>query len=392
MHALRLITMAGIVLLPWCQPAQAINGFLQTLVQTPGGVVIVYGTGAKSLEAANTIKSAINLVPGQATWNNLRTAAAFDADTMSITGQSHVIAVGTMADNIVLRERHQLPTWYLDRDWYYTQYQYAVSPGKIGLPYQPVSGFIAGGFGEWAKGVNVGYVEVDRSKFFMEWMVRGRWERATWPAGGAYKSQGFFDLWQVTTPTYPTEFPLRLIVRVTGGGTDGVVEAARAFAERNMLNGVVLGSGAVADNGPALFTLTTARYATTLPFTPPDNISGYLYQGWLLADAFQYDGFKRETAVTPIMMYRIKYKPPFGITNFWTSPHRRASQFEVCAIKCASNSDATTARTALLNKATANARIKGLNAVVVGSVLYVESMPEPAGAALLAACAALASW
>ncbi len=373
--------------------AATVNPFLETLVKTEGGVTIAYGTGPQSREAAEIILAAARTVPGAESAVRLQPAAEFDAADFRVTGVTHVIAVGTLADNVVLQGRNWLPTWWLDRDWYYSEYKYAVPPGQA-LPYQPTTGFAVAGFGEWPKGdERIGYVEIDRSEYFMEWLVRGRYEKA---AGGPIVN-GNHPSWgklnKVTSPTYPTDFPLRLMVRVTGSGGAGVLAAAKAFAADGLLNGVVL-AGAKADAGPPMFTLTAARYATALPVTPPMQVEGYTYQGWLLPSAFEYDGFRNDSGVAPRTMYRLKYKPGFGITNFWTTPHRRASQFEICVASFATAEEAETARRGLEKTLAATpggkeGKITGFSMVVKGSRLFLESLPEPVGKAILEKCVAL---
>lgn len=362
--------------------------FLETLAKTEGGVTIAYGTGPKSEEAALLVYQAARAIPGAEKNVKMMKAADFDASHFRFTGPTHVIAVGTLADNVVLQGRNWLPTWWLDRDWYYNDYKYAVPPEKA-LPYQPKSGFVAAGFGEWPKGEErVGCIEVDRSEYFMEWMVRSRYEEA---AGGPIKNGNHPKWWElnkVSSPTYPADFPLRLMVRITGSGGAGVLAAARAFVENRMLGGAVLADGAKADIGPAMFTLTPDRYARELPFTPPPGGEGYVCQGWLLPSAYEYDGFAHDAGVAPRIMYRVKYKPAAGITSFWTTPHRRASQFEVCVVYFASTEEVEKARSSL-EQTLANTpggkegKIKGFNMAASGKVLILESLPEPGGKAIL---------
>jgi len=369
-------------------PALAAHPFLDTLAGTEGGVTIAYGAGPRSEEAARIICKAACETPGLEKNVRIMDAAGFDASHFRFTGTTHVIAVGTLADNAVLQGRNWLPTWWLDRDWYCNDYKYAVPPDKA-LPYQPTSGFIAAGFGEWKKGEErIGCIEVDRSEYFMEWMVRSRYEEV---AGGSIRNGNHPKWWElnkVTSPTYPADFPLRLMVRITGSGGAGVLAAAKAFVENGMLGGVVLAEGANADDGPAMFTLPADRYAAKLPFAPPPGANGYTCIGWLLPSAFEYDGFTHDAGVAPRMMFRVKYKPDFGITNFWTTPHRRASQFEVCVVHLASAEDAQKARANL--EATLagtpggkEGKITGFNMAASGSTLILESLPEPAGKAIL---------
>lgn len=382
MHKKRNLSPLSLLLALSClATANAENHFLRTLVETDGGITIACGTNPASLTAANIIRDEIRTLPGQSTWNNLRPAAEFDADTYPVTGQTHVIAVGTLRDNVVLRGRHWLPTWWMDRDWYFDEYEYSLAPDRIGIPYQPTEGFMFAGYGEWpASEGGIGYIEVDRSPLFMEWMVRTRVDLTIAEGKKGIAVKG------VTEPTYPTHFPLRLICRITGSGDAGLIEAARAFAQERLLGGVVLADGAEAAEGPPLFTLSQNKYAASLPFTPPDNIEGYRCIGWLLSDAFLYDGFVDAAGSTPDIMYRVKYIPDFGITNFWTTPHRRATQFEVAVCRFSSAAAASTAKANLLGKLGANpnfqsGRISGFNAATVGSVLFMESLPElPNGA------------
>ena len=141
------------------QPA-ATNPFLETLVKTEGGVTIAYGTGQRSEEAAMLIFQAARAISSAEKSVKIMKAAEFDASHFRFTGTTHVIAVGTLADSAVLQGRNWLPTWWLDRDWYCNEYKYAVQPEKA-LPYQPKSGFVVAGFGEWPKGdERIGYSPV----------------------------------------------------------------------------------------------------------------------------------------------------------------------------------------------------------------------------------------
>lgn len=378
-------------------------GFLRLLAATqPNGVVVVHGSDPGSQEAADLIAQRIRRLPGLAGWKGLMSDRAFDAADRTVTGQVHIIAVGSLADNLVLQNRGWLPTWWLDRGWYYQKYPFAVQPADA-LPYQPTSGFVAAGFGEWPKEERrVGYIEVDRSDYMMEWIVRGRWDRQAGSAvsdnpNAGEEKHAWRKLPEVQGPTYPTDFPLRLVVRITGTGPDGIKAAARAFAEDGMLSGVVLGTGAKADAGPALFTLSPARYLAALPFAPPAPPSGWTYAGWLEADAFLYDGLLKDAGVEPERAVRLKYIPPAGMTGFWSTPHRRATSLEIAALRFARPAEAERAWKQLRSGLEAlpqygEGRFGDVRAALVGSVLYIESLPEPAGAELLAACQKIKPW
>lgn len=370
--------------------------FLKHLVDTDGSVVVAYGSDEASRKAAEHVGAAIRRLPGQAEWNGLVAAEAFDAEPYTKTGQCHVIAVGTLWDNPVLRGRSWLPTWWMDYEWYSTEYRFSLSPEEMEVPYQPQSGFMAAGFGAWPKGEDgVGLVEVDRSHLFMEWMVRSRLDRLTTEKDRKNPQKSYYHemkaLKDVKGPTYPTDVPLRLLVRVTGSGPAGILAAAKAFAEEGMLGGVVLAPGTRAEAAPEMFTLTAERYRKRLPFLPPQESGGYRYMGWLLPSAFQYDGVAFETEIRPKQMWRLKYQPDFGITNFWTTPHRRASQFEIVILEFPTRAIAAKAEEELMQSLTTRTgakkkRITGLNHLRQGTVLLIESLPEPAGEQLLADC------
>ena len=143
-----------------------------------------------------------------------------------------------------------------------------------------------------------------------------------------------------------------------------------------------------------MFTLPAARYAARLPFTPPASCQGCTFQGWLLPSAFEYDGFRHDAGVAPRLILRLKYKPEAGITNFWTTPHRRASQFEVCVVYFDTADDAARAlgQLELTLDATPGGkegRITGFHMATKGNIIVLESLPEPAGKALLDLCLGL---
>jgi len=373
------------------QAAPASAPFLKMLADAEGGVTVAYGQNQASQQAGEVIAEAIRGLEGHGDWDKLVAASEFDKQHFDETGQTHVIAVGQLEDNAALRGRDWLPTWWMDYDWYQNEYEFALSPREMGLPYQYDSGFLAAGYGHWPNGQSgIGYVEVDRSHYFMEWMVRSRFEKVVDEENR--DEWGVHTQWQklsdIESPTYPTDFPLRFIVRVTGSGGEGVVAAAEVFAQNSMLNGAVLAGDAKADSGPKMFNLPQARYTTELPYDPPKQVKDYTYQGWLLPAAFQYDGFANETGIQPAQMYRIKYAPGFGITNFWTSPHRRSGQFEVAIMVFDSVQQAKKAGRKLTNSlherdSYKNERITGFNGEREGKVLFTESIPEPAGKAIL---------
>lgn len=359
-------------------PAGAENHFLRTLAETGGGVVVAYGTEATSREAATIIRDEIRTLDGHETWDNLVPGAEFDARDFKERGQTHIIAVGRLADNAALRQKDRLPAWWLDRDWYYSQYDYALHL----LPYQAKTGFVAAGYGEWESGTDgVGYICVRRSRYFMEWFVRSKYP-AFEPDNKAQWDK------EIKPPFYPKDTPMRLMVTVTGSGGAGVKAAAEAFARNGLLHGAVLGGSAGAAAGPGMTTLSADQYARSLPFTAPasDNDAACTYLGWLLPSAFFYNGFVHDMGVKPKQMYRLKYNPGFSISNFWTTPHRRAGQFEVCVLLFDSPDQARTAEQTIAAVAAGKEyadRITGLTVVRDGAVVCVESIPGAAGEELV---------
>lgn len=184
---------------------------VRSIAPANGGVTLVVGTSPGSPQAAQIIADAIRAIPGQQAWSNVKAAAAFDAEDRNVTGTTHVIAVGTLRDNVVLRGRDWLPTWWIDRDWYFNEYDQSISMAQFDIPFEARSGFIAAGFGDWHQGDGrIGVIEVERSPLFMEWMVRNR-----------YDPDKDWDTVGMTSPSYPKQFPMLLLTRISGSGDAG---------------------------------------------------------------------------------------------------------------------------------------------------------------------------
>jgi hypothetical protein len=164
-----------------------------------------------------------------------------------------------------------------------------------------------------------------------------------------------------------------------------------------MLSGVVNLNRVDSGPGPAQSTLPASRYADTLPFTPPARSGGFTYLGWLLPDAFEYDGLLADTGVAPLQMYRLKYMPGSGMTSFWTTPHRRAGEFEIACLKF-SDSGAAQAAGRKIDQAARqlqpfqDGRITNWGVAANGPNLYLRSMVGDDGHNLLNACASLPVW
>jgi hypothetical protein len=297
-------------------------------VIAPDAVVAVgdHASGAER-QAAALIAQALRSAGGPA--DNLRSAEAIDRpEAVEEIGRRHVIVVGTVASNPALR--HYPGQWFLDRDAYYAGVYaggYDPAQGQPRQPvrtWQPVTGFFVGGFGTFRSGgADVGYIECDRSEYFMQ--ARSR-------AGDAGKPA-------------PARIPLRLMVRVTGSSPAGVLAAARAFVNNDLLCGVVTVRPLLINRYPWFraqkrtgLALRSADLALDLPVEAPRGVirgtqgRSLTYLGWVMADAAQYDGFLQQTGVAAARMWRVKYIPETGITNFLTSPHRMNTVYELLIV------------------------------------------------------------
>jgi len=293
-------------------------------------------------QAADLIAHALRQAGGPE--NNLRSAEAIDRpDAVEETGRRHMIVVGTVASNPALR--HYPGQWFLDRDAYYSGVYgggYDPTQGQPRRPvraWQPVTGFFVGGFGTFRSGgPDVGYLECDRSEYFME--ARSRAGDAAKPAAA--------------------RIPLRLMIRVTGSSPAGVLAAARAFVNNDLLCGVVTVRPLLINRYPWFraqkrsgLTVKSADLALDLPTEAPRGVlpgtegRSLAFLGWVMADAAQYDGFLQQTGVAAQRMWRVKYIPETGITNFLTSPHRMNTVYELLIVDLPPEQDRTVVLKAL---------------------------------------------
>jgi len=61
--------------------------------------------------------------------------------------------------------------------------------------------------------------------------------------------------------------------------------------------------------------------------------------GWVQADALDYDGFASQTGASAVRMWRVKYAPETGVTNFITAPHRRNGFYELLIVDLPKGTD-----------------------------------------------------
>jgi hypothetical protein len=334
-------------------------------ILAPAAVVVVGENAPDAIKAtAEQLAAALKKNGGDA---KILTDAELSALPVSESGTYHLLAVGTVWDNLLL-QRFNDP-WSLDRDWYY---------GRLGnepaWDWMPREGYTVGFVGDFANDDDsVGYLGFERSSLM--------WEA---------RCKALDDL---NPPE--KQMPMRFLIRLTGSGAAGVSKAVQAFADDGLLNGTV--GGKAAPTGDPRYTLTAERLLEKLPFAAPQKVNAadghsLTYLGWNQADAEQYDGFHALTGAVANRIIRVKYQPEWGFTNFPASPIRASTRFELCVIELADAGAATAA----LAKLTADggekitigglsgARTKyGAHAVVRDNRLILESAPEPWGQALV---------
>lgn len=334
----------------------------------PSAVVVVGKNAPASIQGtAHALSDALRKAGGS---GQIITAEDFNTRPVSETGRYHIVAVGTVWDNEVL-QRFNDP-WAMDRDFSY---------GRLGnqpaWPWMPRTGFTVGWVGDFnPNDPSVGYLCVDRSSYM--------WEQ---------RCKIFDDKNPVEK-----QMPLRFLFRVSGSGPEGVVKAAKAFADQGMINGCL--PGAAAPIGDPRFNLTSDRCLTSLPMPVPQKVdagSGHTlaYLGWNQADGEEYDGFFSKSHVQARRIVRAKYVPEWGMTNFLSSPHRASSRFELSVVDVADAASAQQAATQLagadgtsvtLSDGTVTRQAHyGTLIAVRGNSVILESAPEPWGKALLEA-------
>ena len=256
--------------------------------------LVIAGKGAPDSErqAAATIATAMRAAGGPA--DNL-----LDDETallqLNRTAFHHLILVGTYSSNELLRQ--QWGHWSIDRQAF--QREHAISDDALKTPFYkgaPQSGFFIFGFGTFHH-VGTGLIESGRNDLFLV------------PAA-------------IDAPKKPD---YKISVHITGVGSDGIARAAVAFLSQGLLNGVLPAPGeAIPELGDA-FVLGKNKYASQLPaWTPKERLLG-----WIQPDATDYAGFLQASGSPARQVWRAKYLPASGITDFGSSPQRRATANEL---------------------------------------------------------------
>ena len=210
------------------------------------------------------------------------------------TAFHHLVLVGTYSDNVVLRQQWGHDA--LDRPAFLREKALPTDaprpPFYAGVP---TTGFYVFGFGTFTK-PGTGYLESGRNDLYLV------------PHA-------------LNTPQQP---PYRIRVNITGNDATGVARAAAAFL-RGELNGVLPAPEEALPAPGDAFRLARDRYGAELPAWTPT--AGLL--GWTQPNATEYAGFLQASGQAATLLWRAKYLPTAGVTDFDSSPHRRASADEL---------------------------------------------------------------
>jgi hypothetical protein len=327
-------------------------------------VLVVAGQGAPTAEqlAARQVADAFRAAGGPA--DNLVDDEAALAQ-LDRTTASHLVLVGTCADNELLRQ--QWGHLAVDRTTRGAERNPATGQALPPFyPGAPETGFHVFGFGTFAQ-PDTGYLEP------------GRNDLALLPEA-------------IDAPRRPG---YRLRLNVTGVGAAGVARAAARLLASGCVGGVVPGAGETLPATGDALRLEAARLASELPLWVPR--AGLL--GWLQPDATEYAGFLQAAGRPARLAWRAKYLPPGGLQSFADGPQRRSSHHELWLAAMGTPEAAAQAIEGL--KLTLGAKPRAwqfepvtlggrpawqshdFHLMAVGSWLLMASLPEPAGAELL---------
>ena len=330
-------------------------------------VVAGKGAPASEREAAETIAAALRAAGGPS--GNLLDDETALGD-LNRSAFHHLILVGTYRSNALLRQ--QWGHWSIDREAFHREH--VVSDDVLPAPFYegaPQSGFFIFGFNTFHH-AGTGVLESGRNDLFLV------------PHA-------------IDAPRKPN---YKISIHITGVDCSGVTCAAAAFLREGLLSGVLPSpEETLPANGDA-FVLGKEQYVSRLPAWVPNE---QLF-GWTQPDATEYAGFLQASGQTAQRIWRAKYLPAAGITDFDSSPQRRATANELWIAQLASPEVAQAAVAGLTNTlgrapqkmAFETATLSGLPAqqaggfhlAARGSWLFMESLPEPQGAQVLAAALA----
>jgi hypothetical protein len=348
----------------------------------PADTLVCVGDAAPQAEkdAAARIAAALRAAGGPA--DNLRSADALNRDPLA-AGRHHLIAVGTWADNVVLRKcwGHWAMT-APQRETYRREEEAtraAFPPDKltpIEAPWRWTGDLTVFATGQYTG--SVGYLEPVRNFYALQLVANGLGPK----------------------PEEIAKTDQRFVLKVSGTDADGVARAAKAFLERGQLYGVLPAEDVAvpADWSPGA--LGRPQLTAPLPaWAPAADVPGEAplrCLGWLQGTGLHYAGFREATGVAPRRLWRVKFAGSAGFKAYDDFLTPRASGHEVLIVETA---DPAAARAAVQGFSTAlggtwqphtvngwnGARsADGVTVLASGSYVLAESLPPGPDLALLA--------
>lgn len=259
--------------------------------------LVVVGKDASPEEKALGDKIATRLREGGNQAENIVITDAYADMKADISGTNHLVAIGTYANNLVLRKSWS--SFALDR-WEYYKSNKPLYEG------QETEGFYVFGFGNF-KNRGVGYIEAGRNHYWIIAKEKGN-------------DKGY-----------------RVMVMITGDSPAGVVAAGEEFLRSGLLNGVVINPEKVIEKS-SVFTNGSERYVYDIPEWIPANIKDegkekIAYIGWSMVQSILYSGFLEASGRKPLRMWRVKYHTGLGFSNLETKLHQRFTGNELLVIE-----------------------------------------------------------
>ena len=260
--------------------------------------LVVIGSNASPEIKDLADKIALRLKENGNQAENIVITDAYADMKVSISGTSHLIVIGTPADNLLLQK-----SWggfALDR-WEYYKTNKPLYDG------QETEGFYVFGFGNF-KDRGTGYIESGRNHYWISAKERGN-------------DKGY-----------------RVMVMITGASPAGVVAAGQEFLRSSLLNGVVINPEKVTEKS-GVFTNGSERYAYDIPaWIPAKELKGegnkkVGYLGWLMPQSILYAGFLEASGQKPLRMWRAKYYTDLGFADLETKLQLRFTGNELLAME-----------------------------------------------------------
>ena len=179
-------------------------------------------------------------------------------------------------------------------------------------------GFFLFGFGH-LRG-DIGYVESDRNPF----------------------------LHSASIPTAPFETE---VIAITGSNAAGIEFAAKAFLDRELINGVVAGAG-WSRAGKTLLDHDPLAPEFQIPVWVPEQLGSFVRIGVTQASEDEYRGVLADTQVEPAEIWRVKYFRPGGwdgagsagaFEDYAAGLHRRSYEYTLWLARFGSSKEANDA-------------------------------------------------